>query len=82
MSTNAVGVSSKRTVLIADDDEPTRVLIRAALEPDGWTVEEAADGIGACESFERVQPDFVLLDVSMPNLNGFEACAVGDTSRS
>ena len=82
MSTNAVGVSSKRTVLIADDDEPTRVLIRAALEPDGWTVEEAADGIGACESFERVQPDFVLLDVSMPNLNGFEACARLRTLRS
>ena len=64
-----------RTVLVADDDEPTRILVRAALEPDGWTVEEAADGTDACESIDRVQPDIVLLDVGMPNLDGFEACA-------
>ena len=74
MSTNSAGSVSKRTVLVADDDEPTRVLLRAALEPDGWTVEEAADGLEACESVERVQPDIVVLDVSMPKLDGFEAC--------
>lgn len=66
---------SSRTVLVADDDSPTRVLIRAALEPDGWTVEEAENGVQACETVERVEPDIVVLDVNMPVLNGFETCA-------
>ncbi len=74
-SKNTDGASASRTVLIADDDAPTRVLLRAALEPDGWTVEEAEDGAVACESVERIQPAIVLLDVGMPNLDGFEACA-------
>ena len=74
MPSDSDGASSTRTVLVADDDALTRVLIRAALESDGWTVEEAADGVRACESVERVQPDLVVMDVSMPNLDGFEAC--------
>ena len=64
-----------RTVVIADDHAPTRRLIRAALEPDGWTVEEAADGSDACDLVQRLQPDIVVLDVGMPTLDGFQACA-------
>ena len=75
MPTATDTVSSNRTVVVADDDAPTRSLIRAALEPDGWTVEEAVDGAHACELTERLQPDIVLLDVGMPELDGFEACA-------
>ncbi len=67
--------SSSGTVVVADDDAATRLLIRAALEQDGWTVEEATDGAHACEAVQRVQPAIVLLDVSMPKLDGFEACA-------
>ena len=67
--------SSDRTVLVADDDPATRLLIRVTLEQDGWTVEEAEDGARACEAVERVQPDIVLLDVGMPELDGFGACA-------
>ena len=64
-----------RTVLVADDDGEMRLLIRAALEQDGWTVEEASDGANACTSVQRLQPDIVLLDVGMPELDGFEVCA-------
>ena len=67
--------ASRRTVLVVDDDATARVVIRAALESDGWTVQEASDGIRACEAVERVQPDIIVMDVSMPNLDGFEACA-------
>ena len=68
-------IEPSRVVLIADDDEGLRVMIRAALEQDGWTVEEARDGISACAAFEHIQPDIVLLDVSMPHLDGIGACA-------
>ena len=75
LSSTAVSSSSTRNVLVADDDGATRYLIRAALEQDAWTVEEAADGTSACASLSRRRPDLVLLDVDMPGMNGFEVCA-------
>ena len=75
MSANHSNNLSNRTVLVAEDDRATRGLIRAALEPDFWTIEEAGDGLHACEVAERIQPDIVLLDVGMPRMDGFEACA-------
>ena len=64
-----------RTALVADDDEGTRFLVRMALEDDGWVVEEAEDGLRACAAVEERRPDLVLLDVEMPELDGFETCA-------
>ena len=62
-------------VLVVDDDATLRRIIRGALEKDGWAVEEAEDGADACEAAERLQPGVVLLDVEMPELDGFDACA-------
>ena len=64
-----------RTVVVADDDVNTRLFIRTALEADGWTVHEAVDGAEACDLVERIEPNAALLDVGMPEMNGFEACA-------
>ena len=69
------GASETRSVLVADDDGATRFLIRAALEQDGWVIEEAVDGSQACASLDRVRPDLVLLDVDMPGVDGFKTCA-------
>ena len=66
---------TNRTALVADDDAGMRLVVRTALEQDGWTVEEAGDGKQACSIAEQLQPDIVLLDVAMPELNGLEACA-------
>ena len=65
----------RRTALVADDDEGLRLLVRLALENNGWVVEEAEDGASACLAVERLHPDIVLLDVEMPELDGLEACA-------
>lgn len=62
------------TILIVEDDEPTRLLIRAALESDGYAFLEAKDGHEAVETFEREKPDLVLIDVAMPTMDGVEAC--------
>ena len=62
-------------VLIADDEPVQRRLARAAVERLGMRAIEAADGATALQAFERERPDLVLLDVIMPGMNGYEACA-------
>jgi len=65
----------KQLVLVVDDDGIMRVLARATLEGGGFAVEEANDGRAGVSAFERLRPDIVLLDVMMPILDGFGACA-------
>lgn len=62
-------------VLIVDDDETMRLLASETLVESGFTVEEATDGLAGVESFERLKPDIVLLDVQMPGLDGFTVCS-------
>jgi two-component system sensor histidine kinase/response regulator len=61
-------------VLVADDDMTIRLLARESLEQAGLTVEEAEDGGQALSAYKRLQPDIVLLDVFMPELDGFGVC--------
>lgn len=62
-------------VVVVDDAEDLRVLIRHVLELDGRfdVVGEAATGVEAIEVAAREQPDLVLLDLSMPDMDGLEA---------
>jgi diguanylate cyclase (GGDEF)-like protein/PAS domain S-box-containing protein len=62
-------------VLIVDDDAAMRLLMRESLEIAGLTVEESENGVEAVAAFERVHPDLVLIDVTMPDLDGFAACS-------
>jgi diguanylate cyclase (GGDEF)-like protein/PAS domain S-box-containing protein len=62
-------------VLVIDDDMMTRILVIEALEPDGFNVVEASSGVEGIEAAARARPDVVLLDVSMPGMDGFECCA-------
>lgn len=61
-------------ILIVDDDATSRIMARAYLETNGFSVVEAEDGMGALSTFENFQPDIVLLDVVMPEMDGFETC--------
>lgn len=62
-------------ILVADDHEVVRQGVRTLLEAQpGWEVcGEAADGREAVEMTKRLKPDVVILDITMPNLNGLEA---------
>jgi signal transduction histidine kinase len=61
-------------VLVIDDDSIARLLAREALEQSGWMVEEAENGRLGLEAFVRQCPDLVLLDILMPDIEGFAVC--------
>jgi DNA-binding NarL/FixJ family response regulator len=62
-----------RTAIIVDDHEGFRAFARTFLEASGFDViGEAGDGAGAVETIERLDPDVVLLDVLLPDIDGFE----------
>jgi adenylate cyclase len=62
-------------VLVIEDDEQNRVLLRRQLESCGWTVEEAEDGRKALERLGENLPQLILLDLMMPVMDGFEFLA-------
>ncbi|HEY8581622.1 MAG TPA: response regulator [Capillimicrobium sp.] len=64
------------TVLIVDDHPSFRAAARLLLEAEGWTiVGDAPDGARALEAAARLRPDLVLLDVGLPDLDGFDVAA-------
>ena len=62
------------TVLIVDDSSTLRETISGLLIKSGLTVLEAQDGLEAKEKIQVNRPDLVVLDIVMPNLNGYELC--------
>jgi class 3 adenylate cyclase len=62
-------------VLVVDDSEEIRSLLQLFLTDAGYDVRLAEDGIEALASVAENPPDLVLLDIEMPNMDGFEACA-------
>jgi len=63
-----------RKLLIADDEEGIRSLVRMTLESDAYEIVEARNGAEALALAREHRPELVLLDVMMPRLDGFEAC--------
>ena len=59
------------TALVVDDDEPSRQMVRQALFKGGWTVVEAENGRVALERIAVTQPDLIVLDLMMPEVDGF-----------
>ena len=66
---------SQKTVLLVDDYDDARMILRRLLEMEGCRVVEAADGLEAVELAGRLSSeiDLILMDLSMPGLDGFEA---------
>jgi signal transduction histidine kinase/DNA-binding response OmpR family regulator len=62
-------------VLLVEDDPMTRELTRSILEKEGWKVSEAENGRVGLECMERVRPRLILLDLMMPEMDGFEFAA-------
>jgi len=67
-------VDRKRKMLIVDDEEKIRALIRKYAEYEDYEVLEAADGMAAVEMAKKHDPDMIIMDIMMPELDGFSAC--------
>jgi DNA-binding response OmpR family regulator len=65
-------MAERRRVLVVDDEPRMIRFIRMNLEQDGFEVAEAADGLAALRQVRDTLPDILLLDVMMPDLDGFE----------
>jgi DNA-binding response OmpR family regulator len=61
----------QRPVLVVDDDEDARARLKSLLQRAGWSVMEAADGRQGIEKLEQFEPCAILLDLMMPELDGF-----------
>jgi two-component system, chemotaxis family, chemotaxis protein CheY len=64
-----------RTVLVADDAALMRMIFRDILCSEGYSVAEAVNGRDAVGRYSEVRPDVVLLDITMPGLDGLSAMA-------
>src|SRR3954447_527410 len=60
----------RRRVVVADDERDIAGLLTMNLEMEGYQVETVYDGAAALDAVRRTRPDFVLLDVMMPKMNG------------
>jgi two-component system, OmpR family, phosphate regulon response regulator PhoB len=63
-----------RTLLIVDDEDGIRSLVRMTLDSDSYRILEASEGRQALELARQHHPDLVLLDVMLPDVSGIEIC--------
>ena len=65
--------SENRLILVIDDDDTITGLIKTVLTKEGYQVQIANDGINGVKMAENLKPDIILMDITMPGLDGYEA---------
>ncbi len=63
-------------ILIADDDDKVLTLLKTSLQKSGYETSLARNGVEALELVRKEQPDLILADVAMPEMDGFELCRI------
>ncbi|HEX6385398.1 MAG TPA: response regulator [Anaerolineae bacterium] len=69
---NGASVDVSGHILVVEDDDSTREVLRRILEKEGWNIVEAENGRPALESMTISRPDLILLDLMMPEMDGFQ----------
>jgi two-component system, OmpR family, response regulator len=62
-------------ILIVDDDPNIRKLVKVILRDKGFDIYEATDGLDALSKLEKIKVNMVILDIMMPNMNGWDLCS-------
>ncbi len=65
---------NKQKILVVDDEQGVRLFLRRMLEREGFAVVEAENGSSALASVRKENPAMILLDIKMPDIDGFEVC--------
>ena len=65
-----------KSILVVDDEPATRMMLRMMLQIDGFTIQEAKDGVDALAQIEVHPPDLLILDVMMPRMDGITLCKI------
>lgn len=68
-------MSEKKRVLVVDDEPDFAAIVKGNLEKEGFEIEIAYNGIEALEKIKANPPDAIVLDVMMPEKDGYEVCA-------
>jgi len=69
-------IHNEKTILVVDDEPTIRSLLRQEITEAGYQIKEAVNGKEALKSIRKQQPDLVVLDVMMPEMNGFDVAAI------
>jgi putative two-component system response regulator len=69
-------MGDKKKILVVDDEEQNVKLLSSLLRAEGYETETASNGREAVEKVKTVSPDLVLLDIMMPDMDGYEACSL------
>jgi CheY-like chemotaxis protein len=75
-TTSESAQESHKTILVVDDDVHIRALLRQELEAQNYEIREAKNGLEAIHLAKQARPDLIVMDVMMPQMNGFDAAAV------
>ena len=70
----ASSAHSGTTVLIVDDESTMRMMLRVAMQKEGYNTIEASNGLECIEAFQQQRPDIILMDAMMPGMDGFDCC--------
>src|SRR5919199_1286842 len=65
--------AGQRTILVVEDFDETRFMMKVVLEMSGYRVLEATNGVEAVEVARRERPDLILMDIGLPLMDGFVA---------
>jgi len=67
-------MSEKKRILVVDDEPDFCAIVQGQLEKEGFAVELAYDGVEGLEKVQKSPPDAIVLDVMMPEMDGYEMC--------
>ena len=67
---------ARQTLLLVEDNEDNRIIYSTVLRHTGYEVVEATDGVQAVDLARRIAPDLILMDISIPEIDGWEATKI------